>query len=108
MTIMVVKLRTKKVPKMLELYRKFVDPEMSEKAWRALGKKRRQAAYAQARNKARNDPQAADPPPPKAPVTIPRLSYKGTFNTHDIMHAPVEKTIKMLQKIIAGERIFTM
>jgi len=39
---------------------------------------------------------------------IPKLSYKGTFNTHDIMHAPVEKTIKMLEKIISGERLFTM
>ncbi len=44
----------------------------------------------------------------KTPVVIPKLSYKGTFNTHDIMHAPAEKTIKMLEKIISGERLFTM
>lgn len=37
-----------------------------------------------------------------------RGSHKGTFNTHDLMHAPVEKTIRMLEKIIAGERLFTM
>ena len=37
-----------------------------------------------------------------------RAPHKGTFNTHDLMHAPVEKTIKMLEKIIAGERLFTM
>jgi len=37
-----------------------------------------------------------------------RGPHKGTFNTHDLMHAPVEKTIKMLEKIIAGERLFTM
>ncbi|MEK7181174.1 MAG: hypothetical protein AAB738_02455, partial [Patescibacteria group bacterium] len=29
----------------------------------------------------------------------PRLFSKSTFNTHDIMHAPVEKTIQMLDKI---------
>jgi hypothetical protein len=33
---------------------------------------------------------------------------KSTFNTHDIMHSPVEKTLKMLDKILAGERLFTM
>jgi hypothetical protein len=37
-----------------------------------------------------------------------RSIFKGTFNTHDIMHAPVEKTIQMLDKILAGERLFTM
>ena len=49
-----------------------------------------------------------EPPKEKVQVVIPKLDYKGTFNTHDIMHAPVEKTIKMLEKIIAGERLFTM
>jgi hypothetical protein len=49
-----------------------------------------------------------EPPKEKIQVVIPKLAYKGTFNTHDIMHAPVEKTIKMLEKIIAGERLFTM
>jgi hypothetical protein len=39
----------------------------------------------------------------------PRRSiFKSTFNTSDIMHAPVEKTIQMLDKILAGERLFTM
>jgi hypothetical protein len=33
---------------------------------------------------------------------------KSTFNTHDIMHAPVEKTLLMLDKILSGERLFTM
>lgn len=37
-----------------------------------------------------------------------RSVFKSTFNTHDIMHAPVEKTIQMLDKILAGERLFTM
>jgi hypothetical protein len=31
-----------------------------------------------------------------------------TYNTHDLMHSPAEKTLKMLQKIIAGEKMFTM
>ena len=45
-------------------------------------------------------------PPPDEP---PKRSFsKSTFNTHDIMHAPVEKTIQMLDKILAGERLFTM
>ena len=40
---------------------------------------------------------------------LPKRSiFKSTFNTHDIMHAPVEKTIQMLDKILAGERLFTM
>jgi hypothetical protein len=33
---------------------------------------------------------------------------KSTFNTSDIMHSPVEKTIQMLDKILSGERLFTM
>ena len=33
---------------------------------------------------------------------------KSTFNTHDIMHSPVEKTLKMIDEILAGERLFTM
>ncbi|MBI5869204.1 MAG: hypothetical protein HZB43_13105 [candidate division Zixibacteria bacterium] len=44
-----------------------------------------------------------------SPDEPPRRSiFKSTFNTHDIMHAPVEKTIQMLDKILAGERLFTM
>lgn len=37
-----------------------------------------------------------------------REVVRSTFNTADIMHAPVEKTLKMLEKIIKGERLFTM
>jgi hypothetical protein len=37
-----------------------------------------------------------------------REVVRSTYNTADIMHAPVEKTIKILQKIIKGERLFTM
>jgi hypothetical protein len=33
---------------------------------------------------------------------------KTTFNPADLMHAPVEKTLGMLEKIIKGERFFTM
>jgi hypothetical protein len=33
---------------------------------------------------------------------------KSTFNTSDIMHSPVEKTLRMLDKILSGERLFTM
>ena len=38
----------------------------------------------------------------------PKYFLKSTFNTSDIMHSPVEKTLKMLDKILAGERLFTM
>ncbi len=41
-------------------------------------------------------------------VEFVREPEKTTFNTHDLMHAPVEKTLKMLEKIISGERFFTM
>jgi len=41
-------------------------------------------------------------------VEYEREESKSTFNTHDLMHAPVEKTLKMLEKIISGERYFTM
>ena len=44
----------------------------------------------------------------KACFTAPREVVRSTFNTADIMHAPVEKTLKMLEKIIKGERLFTM
>ena len=37
-----------------------------------------------------------------------REVVRTTFNTADIMHSPVEKTLKMLEKIIRGERLFTM
>ncbi len=44
----------------------------------------------------------------KSNVTAAREVVRTTFNTSDIMHAPVEKTLKMLEKIIRGERLFTM
>jgi hypothetical protein len=44
----------------------------------------------------------------KANFTCPREAARHTFNTCDIMSAPVEKTLKMLEKIISGERLFTM
>lgn len=43
------------------------------------------------------------------PEGLPKKYFtKSTFNTHDIMHAPVEKTLQMLDKILSGERLFTM
>jgi len=43
------------------------------------------------------------------PEGLPKKYFlKSTFNTHDIMHSPVEKTLKMLDKILQGERLFTM
>jgi hypothetical protein len=44
----------------------------------------------------------------KASFTCPREVVRSTFNTADLMHAPVEKTVRMLEKIIKGERLFTM
>ena len=44
----------------------------------------------------------------KLSATASREVVRSTFNTADIMHAPVEKTLKMLEKIIKGERLFTM
>ena len=40
--------------------------------------------------------------------TAPREVVRTTFNSTDLMHAPVEKTIRILEKIIRGERFFTM
>lgn len=40
--------------------------------------------------------------------TAPREVVRTTYNTTDIMHSPVEKTVRMLEKIINGERFFTM
>ena len=50
-------------------------------------------------------------PKGKAPVPdglAKKYYIKSTFNTSDIMHSPVEKTIRMLDKILAGEKLFTM
>jgi len=44
----------------------------------------------------------------KSAMTASREVVRSTFNTADIMHSPVEKTLKILEKIIRGERLFTM
>ncbi|MFH1686101.1 MAG: hypothetical protein ABIE70_01100 [bacterium] len=44
----------------------------------------------------------------KTGFTCPREVVRTTFNTADLMHSPVEKTVRMLDKIIKGERLFTM
>ena len=44
----------------------------------------------------------------RTPFTAPREVVRTTFNQTDIMHAPVEKTLRILEKIIKGERFFTM
>jgi len=38
----------------------------------------------------------------------PREATRSTYNTCDLMNAPVEKVIAMLDKILAGERLFTL
>ena len=43
-----------------------------------------------------------------SPFSADREVVRSTLNTADLMHSPVEKTIKMLEKIINGERLFTM
>jgi len=44
----------------------------------------------------------------RSSFVAPREVVRRTFNTNDLMHAPVEKTVRMLEKIIRGERFFTM
>jgi len=44
----------------------------------------------------------------KSSFTAPREVVRSTFNSSDIMHAPVEKAVRILDKIIKGERLFTM
>ena len=44
----------------------------------------------------------------KNALNASREVVRSTFNTADIMHSPVEKTLRMLEKIIRGERLFTM
>lgn len=44
----------------------------------------------------------------KSNFSAPREVVRSTFNTADIMHSPVEKTVRMLEKIIRGDRLFTM
>ena len=44
----------------------------------------------------------------KSSFVAPREVVRSTYNTTDIMHSPVEKTLRILEKIIKGERFFTM
>ena len=44
----------------------------------------------------------------KANFVCPREAARMTFNTSDLMNSPAEKTAKMIEKIISGERLFTM
>jgi hypothetical protein len=37
-----------------------------------------------------------------------RQAYRETFNASDIMQAPTEKSVRILQWILNGERYFTM
>lgn len=54
-------------------------------------------------------PQSKGKKPTDIPDGLPQKYFgKSTFNTHDIMHSPVEKTINMIDKILSGERLFTM
>jgi len=43
----------------------------------------------------------------KSSFTCQREVVRTTFNAADIMHAPPEKAIKILEKIFSGERLFT-
>ena len=77
------------------------------------------AAKARAKKTAKTSAKSLQEPPDIQPIHVqhedvdpeglPKKYFlKSTFNTQDIMHAPVEKTLKMLDKILAGERLFTM
>ena len=45
----------------------------------------------------------------EVPDGLPKKYFaKSTYNTHDIMHSPVEKTLKILDMILTGQRLFTM
>jgi len=44
----------------------------------------------------------------KSSFVAPREVIRTTFHSADLMHAPVEKTVRMLDKILSGERFFTM
>ena len=77
------------------------------------------AAKAHAKKAAKTHVKSLQEPPDIKPIHVkhedivpeglPKKYFlKSTFNTQDIMHAPVEKTLKMLDKILAGERLFTM
>lgn len=77
------------------------------------------AANAHVKSATKSPAKNLQDPPPITPIHVhhedivpeglPKKYFlKSTFNTQDIMHAPVEKTLKMLDKILAGERLFTM
>ena len=77
------------------------------------------AAKARAKKAAKTPAKSLQEPPDIKPIHVkhedivpeglPKKYFlKSTFNTQDIMHAPVEKTLKMLDKILAGERLITM
>lgn len=44
----------------------------------------------------------------KSNFTAAREVIRSTYNPYDIMHSPVEKTVRILTKIVRGERMFTM
>ena len=44
----------------------------------------------------------------KSSFVAPREVIRTTFHSSDLMHAPVEKTVRMIDKILSGERFFTM
>jgi len=44
----------------------------------------------------------------KSSFIAPREVVRTTYNTTDIMHSSVEKTIRILEKILNGDRFFTM
>ena len=44
----------------------------------------------------------------KSSFVAQREVIRTTFHSSDLMHAPVEKTVRMIDKILSGERFFTM
>jgi len=44
----------------------------------------------------------------KANFICPREAARMTYHTTDLMNSPVEKTLRMLEKILDRERLFTM
>ena len=86
------------------------------------GRKAYQAAYYQAHKEEANEYQKAYHQAHKAKINaerrrntrlkntkiIKRESYKATYHQGDIMHSPVEKSLRMINQILRGERGFTM
>ena len=79
---------------MMDLVKRQVDHNMTPGRWRRLTARRKNRLYQQARRKGSPDHELGLQPHSGPP--------------QDIMHAPVEKTIRILGKIIAGEGLFTM